>query len=73
MKLFKYLTESRTSILRDGLIRFTPPQAFNDPFELKPCVDSFGTESQISETVNQQLMKLLKSSIERHLPLSKKQ
>jgi hypothetical protein len=38
MLLYKYVNEDRIGILTDGLIRFTQPQALNDPFELKPQI-----------------------------------
>lgn len=38
MPIYKYLSEDRLSILDDGLIRFTQPQAFNDPFEFRPYI-----------------------------------
>ncbi|MGD0820852.1 MAG: DUF2971 domain-containing protein [Desulfomonilia bacterium] len=37
MPLYKYVTPERTDILKNGLIRFTQPVAFNDPFETLPC------------------------------------
>jgi len=40
MKLYKYFSKERVTFLQDRLIRFTPPAAFNDPFELSPVVDS---------------------------------
>jgi Protein of unknown function (DUF2971) len=40
MKLYKYFSKARVAFLQDRLVRFTPPAAFNDPFELSPVVDS---------------------------------
>lgn len=40
MKLYKYVTPERIDILRHGMIRFTQPHAFNDPFEIADTVDS---------------------------------
>jgi hypothetical protein len=37
MSIYKYVTPERTDILKKGLIRFTQPAAFNDPFETLPC------------------------------------
>lgn len=37
--LYKYVDYPRRSILEDGLIRFTQPSAFNDPFEMHPSFD----------------------------------
>jgi len=34
MKLYKYVTLDRLDILRNGMLRFTQPEVFNDPFEL---------------------------------------
>lgn len=59
MKLFKYLSENRTSFLDDGLIRFTQPHAFNDPFELKPSVSAFCTEQYIKESLNLSFSKII--------------
>jgi hypothetical protein len=40
MKLYKYMTLERgIQVLGDGLLRFTQPTAFNDPFELNPSFD----------------------------------
>lgn len=41
MLLFKYLTYDRKSVLENGLIRFTQPSCFNDPFEALPNVEQF--------------------------------
>src|SRR5712692_1074213 len=40
MSLYKYVTADRIDILRNGLIRFTQPTAFADPFECKPFIES---------------------------------
>jgi len=36
--IFKYLPPDRSSFLVDGLIRFTPPGALNDPYECLPAL-----------------------------------
>ncbi|WP_146143863.1 DUF2971 domain-containing protein [Photobacterium phosphoreum] len=38
MKLFKYLHPDRIDVLKNLSIRFSPPIAFNDPFEFKPAI-----------------------------------
>lgn len=44
MELYKYLKLSvGLEVLQTGLIRFSPPQAFNDPFELKPNIAGFAS------------------------------
>lgn len=60
MKLYKYLNEERLSILDDGLVRFTQPQAFNDPFELKPYLSSLASDSIITDELNEQFEEILK-------------
>lgn len=52
MSLYKYITEKRLSILGNGLIRFTQPQAFNDPFELKPHIYSLASKSFLEDDFN---------------------
>lgn len=37
--LYKYLPPERRDILQNGLLRFTQPGDFNDPFELHPSFD----------------------------------
>jgi len=37
--LYKYLPFERHDILQNGLVRFTQPSDFNDPFELHPSFD----------------------------------
>lgn len=45
MKLYKYMPfVSAKRILTEGCIRFTPPTAFNDPFELNPSFDLFSKQ-----------------------------
>ncbi|MEO6104284.1 MAG: DUF2971 domain-containing protein [Pseudoxanthomonas sp.] len=36
MAIYKYLSSERIDVLRDARVRFTQPNALNDPFELKP-------------------------------------
>src|SRR5580700_1141217 len=38
MQTYKYLPAERISFLQDGLLRFSPPGALNDPFELLPGI-----------------------------------
>lgn len=37
--LYKYLSGDRIDVLRNRAIRFSPPAAFNDPFDLRPSFD----------------------------------
>src|ERR1700722_17631416 len=38
MLLYKYFPPSRTSFLKERLIRFTQPNMFNDPFDCLPAI-----------------------------------
>lgn len=40
MKLYKYVTADRADILSRGMMRFTQPKEFNDPFELSDTVNA---------------------------------
>jgi hypothetical protein len=48
MKLYKYAIPDRIDILRDGMIRFTQPAAFNDPFEMSPYLAAIVSEDYIA-------------------------
>jgi hypothetical protein len=57
--LYKYINEDRVSILENGLIRFTQPQGFNDPFELKLVVERLASDSHITETISSQFEQMI--------------
>lgn len=46
--LYKYVSLSRKSILEDGLIRFSQPSVFNDPFDLNPNFSLMAEEDFIN-------------------------
>ena len=45
--IFKYFTEERIDLLSNGLIRYTQPKDFNDPFETFPYFLSMGPHNDI--------------------------
>lgn len=47
MTLFKYLCPERIDVIEYGLIRFTQPDALNDPFELRPRFESLVAEAEV--------------------------
>jgi hypothetical protein len=49
MSLYKYLSACRTGMLDEGLIRFTQPGAFNDPFEMQPFFQSLAPDDHIEQ------------------------
>jgi hypothetical protein len=54
---YKYLPPERIDILQNRLIRFTQPNALNDPFEAKPHFYAFATKegfsSAFADTIRQ--------------------
>jgi len=59
MNLYKFLHPDRIDVLRNKSIRFTQPNAFNDPFEFSPSFISFSKDStfneQFDDTVDMQI------------------
>src|SRR4051812_39186693 len=49
MPLYKYLLGDRLDILEGGMIRFTPPMALNDPFEVRPFFDAIAPDADIAK------------------------
>lgn len=49
--IFKYFSEERMDVLKNGLIRFTQPNEFNDPFEAYPYFKSMGPHDSIDKKV----------------------
>lgn len=54
LKLYKYLIPERIDILSNGLIRFTQPALFNDPFEMSPYISAIASEEEIDEIFDAQ-------------------
>jgi len=71
MELFKYLNESRTTVLEDGLIRFTQPASFNDPFELKPEILSLSATPYTQESIERQYSDVFRAVYELLAPEKK--
>lgn len=51
MALFKYIRPERIDVIRNLEIRFTQPDALNDPFELQPHFDSLIAEADVLENL----------------------
>ncbi len=45
--LFKYFQPERIDVLTTGLIRYTPPSAFNDPFDGRPGVATYASDDEV--------------------------
>lgn len=50
--LYKYFGPDRVDVLANGLIRYSPLGAFNDPFECQPEVTSLTTEAGARDSLN---------------------
>jgi len=69
MSLYKYLDSSRICIIEEGLIRFTQPGAFNDPFEMQPFFQSLASEDYIEKQFFSEIDNTLKAEYEKQTPL----
>lgn len=44
---YKYVVAERIEVLRNGFIRFTQPEALNDPWEMKPLIEQLVSEEDL--------------------------
>ena len=58
MTLFKYIRPERIDIIHNLEIRFTQPDALNDPFELRPHINSLIAEADVLENLPESPMDL---------------
>ena len=77
MRLYKYLPPARIDVIERARIRFSPPHAFNDPFDLKPNIEGFNSptrwNSQFAEALPKALEEqyaLLPELLRNSVPLS---
>ena len=49
MAIYKYVVEERIDILQNGLIRFTQPSVFNDPFEVYPYFKAIADDRAVDD------------------------
>jgi len=71
MPIYKYVSEDRLSILEDGLIRFTQPRAFNDPFEFRPHIYEISDDEYLDDALDEQYDEILETEYSK-LPLELK-
>lgn len=64
MRLFKYLTPARIDVLQHHKIRFTQPQALNDPFELKPNIIALAKDEELLDGFDDQFPKIIAEEYE---------
>lgn len=65
MKLYKYVTAARLDILEGGLIRFTQPSAFSDPFELRPFLHMIGEQEFLAEQREKAIREIYEKNLKR--------
>ena len=63
--LYKYFAPDRIDVLTNGLIRYSPLGAFNDPFEGRPEITSLTTETSARDALSALLPQEAKNSYER--------
>ncbi|HDY7648843.1 TPA: DUF2971 domain-containing protein [Vibrio vulnificus] len=63
MKLYKYLHPDRIDVLKNRAIRFSPPNAFNDPFEFKPVISGLASDSYIDAYMKENLDSMVESEL----------
>lgn len=63
MKLYKYLHPDRIDVLKNRSIRFSPPNAFNDPFEFKPVISNIASDEYVNDYVKVNLGSIVESEL----------
>ncbi len=66
--LFKYLHPDRIDVLKNKAIRFSQPDAFNDPFEFKPVINSVCSNDYFQNYVDENLDCITKEELSNMLP-----
>jgi hypothetical protein len=65
LTLYKYFGPDRVDVIANGLIRYSPLGAFNDPFEGQPEVTAISTDAHARNTFNALLPQEAKDAYER--------
>jgi len=64
MLLYKYVTPERIDIIENLMIRYTQPEALNDPLEGKVVFDQFASEAEMEKTFQENFVNELKNQYE---------
>jgi hypothetical protein len=67
--LYKYLPPGRTDVVTNRRIRFTPPGAFNDPFEFRPVLGAIASDEAIQNHVDREFDKAVDEKLRELGPL----
>jgi len=68
MILYKYVRPERIDILRECIIRFTPPMRFNDPLEFEPSITQLVTSDQMLQMASSVSDEDLMIAFEKEMP-----
>lgn len=66
MLLYKYFDGKIKKIFTEKTIRFSQPESFKDPFELKPVINSIADESFIDNYFAENLKKLINHELKKY-------
>lgn len=61
--LYKYLAPDRIDILQKRRIRFTPPGAFNDPFEFRPVLKALRSDPELQQQIDVEFNKVVDAEL----------
>lgn len=64
-RLYKFVPSARVDILRDLCVRFTQPDALNDPFELSPMFDRLMSDGAMEHMLEQSKV-LIEAALRNH-------
>ena len=64
--LYKYCTEHGANIVRDLMLKVTPPNEFNDPFEFSPFLEKPTTPAHIRDVLTSTSRRELYDEMVRH-------
>ena len=67
--LYKYFAPDRIDVLQNCRIRFTPPAAFNDPFEFRPVLKTVGSDPELQQQIDLDFNKLVDAELAKIGPL----
>ena len=67
--LYKYLAPERIDVLQKRRIRFTPPGAFNDPFEFRPVLKTLASDPEFQQFIDLEFTKLADTELAKIGPL----
>lgn len=69
MILYKYCPPARFDVLVKGQVRFTPPGAFNDPFEFRPVVSQIADDSYLRDYIDREFDRTVDAELKKLGPL----